>query len=511
MKFNKDIFISYAHIDDEPMIPGEPGWISELHRSLELRLSQLLGYRPVIWRDKHLTGNDQFGNEIIQQLNEIAILVSVHSPRYIKSEWCMREVTEFYKISENNIGAFIGNKCRILKVIKTPVELSHQAEIIQGLLGYEFYKMDADSGRAVEYGNLYGKEYQLAYWSKLNDLAYDIAALLTEIEKKKNAETALKPVQTLSTPAAGSATKTNDGVKAPQGIYLAETSSDIKENREAIKRHLSEKGYQVLPDKNLPLEAHEYETDVNNALRCCELSVHMIGSNFGLVPEGTNKSRIQLQNEIAAALSSEKKMPRVIWMPAEIRAGDERQSAFLEELKRSDRLLSGADLLIGPLEDLKFAIEDKLQKPEQETNFPESGKEDGNGVKKIYLICDQPDSQAIRPVEDALFNKGFEVIIPAFDGDQTELRLDHQENLKSCDAVLIYYGAGNELWLRAKTRDLMKAAGYGRRQPLKVKTVCVAEPLTPQKERFRSHEVQVISIAGNNLEAIDEFVKELET
>ena len=57
----------------------------------------------------------------------------------------------------------------------------------------------------------------------------------------------------------------------------------------------------------------------------------------------------------------------------------------------------------------------------------------------------------------------------------------------------------------------MKAAGYGRRQPLKVKTVCVAEPLTPQKERFRSHEVQVISIAGNNLEAIDEFVKELET
>ena len=184
MKFNKDIFISYAHIDDEPMIPGEPGWISELHRSLELRLSQLLGYRPVIWRDKHLTGNDQFGNEIIQQLNEIAILVSVHSPRYIKSEWCMREVTEFYKISENNIGAFIGNKCRILKVIKTPVELSHQAEIIQGLLGYEFYKMDADSGRAVEYGNLYGKEYQLAYWSKLNDLAYDIAALLTEIENK---------------------------------------------------------------------------------------------------------------------------------------------------------------------------------------------------------------------------------------------------------------------------------------------------------------------------------------
>ena len=43
--------------------------------------------------------------------------------------------------------------------------------------------MDADSGRAIELRKPLWKEYQLAYWSKLNDLAYDIAALLTE-EKK---------------------------------------------------------------------------------------------------------------------------------------------------------------------------------------------------------------------------------------------------------------------------------------------------------------------------------------
>ena len=142
MKSKNDIFISYAHIDDEALIAGESGWISEFHRSLEVRLGQLLGYRPNIWRDKKLDGNHVFSDEILQQLSEIALLVSVHSPRYVKSDWCVRELTEFYKIAENNIGATIGTRSRIFKVIKTPVDLSLQPPIIQGLLGYEFFKID---------------------------------------------------------------------------------------------------------------------------------------------------------------------------------------------------------------------------------------------------------------------------------------------------------------------------------------------------------------------------------
>jgi hypothetical protein len=50
MQFEKDIFISYAHIDDEPLSEGLNGWISDFHKSLEVRLAQLLGKRPVIWR-----------------------------------------------------------------------------------------------------------------------------------------------------------------------------------------------------------------------------------------------------------------------------------------------------------------------------------------------------------------------------------------------------------------------------------------------------------------------------
>ena len=56
MQFDKDIFISYAHIDDESLIADKKGWISEFHRALEIRLAQLMGSKPIIWRDPALQG-----------------------------------------------------------------------------------------------------------------------------------------------------------------------------------------------------------------------------------------------------------------------------------------------------------------------------------------------------------------------------------------------------------------------------------------------------------------------
>ena len=34
-RFETDLFISYAHIDNQPLTPEQKGWISRLHASLE--------------------------------------------------------------------------------------------------------------------------------------------------------------------------------------------------------------------------------------------------------------------------------------------------------------------------------------------------------------------------------------------------------------------------------------------------------------------------------------------
>ena len=68
-------------------------------------------------------------------------------------------------------------------------------------------------------------------------------------------------------------------------------------------------------------------------------------------------------------------------------------------------------------------------------------------------------------------------------------------NLPHCEPLIPnsrYYGQANEAWLRAKLRDLRKAPGYGRTTPILATTVYVAGPSTPQKERYRTREVDTV-------------------
>ena len=79
-----------------------------------------------------------------------------------------------------------------------------------------------------------------------------------------------------------------------------------------------------------------------------------------------------------------------------------------------------------------------------------------------------------------------------FEGDEAEVRAYHEENLKSADAIVIFYGAANDIWLRRKLREIQKSAGYGRTKPRAEVAVCLGPPRTPDKERFRTHEAVLV-------------------
>src|SRR5271165_3044634 len=104
MKFDGDAFISYAHMDNVELIEGRRGWVANLHRALATRVGQLLGEPPQIWRDPKLQGNDFFADTLIERLRSVAALISVVSPRYVRSEWARRELTEFWNAAEEQGG-----------------------------------------------------------------------------------------------------------------------------------------------------------------------------------------------------------------------------------------------------------------------------------------------------------------------------------------------------------------------------------------------------------------------
>jgi hypothetical protein len=467
MAFEHDFLISYAHIDNEALIAGDQGWVSELHRLLEIRVGQVRGQKPKIWRDQKLQGNDIFADTILERLPRIAALVSVVSPRYVQSEWCNRELKEFYRIAERTGGARIGDKARIFKVVKTPVSMERLPEEVQPMLGYDFFVYDA-AGRPRELSQDYGKER--TFLTKLDDLAFDIAQLLDLID---------------------SDTASAAPVAAKGTIFLAETSFELREEREAIKRDLVRNGYEVLPDRALPLVGPDLDAIVRAQLERSKVSIHLVGVNYGIVPEGSRISIVERQQGLASEAAQKSELSSIIWLRPGLETDDERQRTFVDNLQTNSDVHATAELLEVPLEELKAFIYRKLTPPPVVT-VKAAAAPAVQDHPRLYLLCDQLDLTAAQPLEDHLFSEGFEVVLPFFDEDETQARLEHEENLRSSDVILLYYGAGDELWLRRKLRELQKSAALAREGPLLARGIYVGGPASPQKDRFRTHEAMLI-------------------
>jgi hypothetical protein len=467
-----DIFISYAHIDDRPLTEGQRGWVSQFHRILELRLAQLMGEDTKIWRDPKLAGNDVFDDTIIHQLPQARALVSVVSPRYVRSEWCTREIHEFWKAAEQNGGVRVQDKSRIFKVIKTPIQPDEipvpLKKLFASLLGFEFFTIDPETGRLREYYDEFGPEAKRSYLEKVYDLAYEIFQLL----------------------------KSFDPADAPQPmsatgkvVYLAETTSDLQGERNRLKRELLERGHTVLPDQPLPWEATELKKIIANDLNRAQVAIHLLGNRYGLIPEGSDCSIVELQTRLAAARCQGLEFCRFIWFPSEDKALDERQALFLKSVEEDSVGMVSTEVLGGTLEQLKSLVVKKLAVRIQ---VPMGIPAVEESVLRLYLICDQQDERAIEPIVDFLFAQGFEVNTPQFDGDDETFALAHQENLGFCDAAIIYYGQASGQWVEIKLMDLLKAPGYGRTKPMLAKAVLIAPPDNHRKDRFKTHTAEVI-------------------
>jgi TIR domain len=504
MNFEQNLFISYAHLDNEPLTPGEKGWVTRFHTMLKTMLSMRLGREAKIWRDEKLRGNDIFSDEIIAQFKKSAILVSIVTSRYLNSEWCTREAHGFCECAHETGGLAIGNRSRVFKIIKAPVDTHEPLPApMKELRGYEFFT-NKDGG-ALEYDPAYGQEYAHLFNRHITLLASELAELIRALD-------------------AGALSGGRDGMNAaggPQGtskpsVYLAECSYDQKQARDLLYGELKRLGYPILPDRQLPMDETEYVAAVKSMLERCVLSIHLVGENHVPVPNGpTAKSVGVHQNELAVARCKSGGLTRLIWLPQGRRSDHPAQQAFIEALHQDAQAQFGADLVAGEIEEFRTAIYATLKRIEQpEPKQPERDGADAPAAaaesgKLIYLICDEKDRKASVPLRKLCKQLGVDVELPAFEGGASHVRKTNQKLLANCDAILLYYGAGDEAWKRAIKNELKKMAGYRGGKPPPVQCTYLAEPKTSDKEDLIDmEEPDVIDgLAGFAEGAIAKFIR----
>jgi len=468
-----DVLIIFAEKDNEAAQKSEQGWVSQFKKFLELMLLQVLGSKP------NIVLKSEFDTATAPALNNAAILVAVLTKDFVQSGRCLDNVETFYKATSTS------KINRVFKVMKAPLTVQEQPPRLRDLIGYDMYQLDTETGFEKEYSDFFSQEAEKQYWMKLVDLAYDIhdaLMILNEGDIKSEVKNIYKR----------------------KSIYLAETGHDLSVQRNIIKRELQRHGYIVLPKNTLPTQINEVEREVKRDLEECSLSIHLIGSAYGEIPEGAERSIVDIQNKLAAETAFTKKQSRqefsrLIWISQNLKNASDKQKSFIDTIKRDTEAQEGAEILQNPLEDFKNIMREELLESQ------ERRMADENQEKSIYLVHDKIDVDEVSKIREAIEKSGFKVLTPDFEGELLQVRKQHIDNLRNFDGAIIFKGKVNDQWVRMKVLDLLKAPGFGRKKPIQGKAIVSPGNLDNYKNQ------NLTLITGDNsrsIETLKNFLQE---
>ncbi len=462
MNLNQEIIVLFSESDNQPIEGGLKGWVSNFHKFLDTLLSQIIKGEAKIT----LMSEDNFDST---QLQNAAVIVPIVTSSLVNSGNAVSLVNQLSESWKKKDLLILDGICRVLKVHKGPFDDDPVLPALQDYISYDLFMVDPMTGEAMEFKRFFGNEAERSYWMKLVDMAYDINQILNHLKKPTTKEEA----------------QVAGEFPRDKTVYLASTGVDMVIQRDVIRRELIRHGYRVLPNHTLPKEAKVLEFRVKEDLAKCRLSIHLVGEDYGYRPKGSDLSVVDIQNRVASKHTYEmvewnerqiEKEPfsRLIWVSPDLNNVSERQKIFIEDLKSDAAALEEAEVLQITLQELKSIIREELVtggrfNTRREVAGYQPAAEDESQI--IYLISDKGDLKRCQTLEEHLQEKGYRVVHPTYEGDLIDIRYIHQENLRRCDASIIYFGEATEEWIKTKLKDLLKAPGFGRNKPLKAKAV----------------------------------------
>jgi TIR domain len=436
--YQHDVFVSYAHLDNEPITGGRSGWVDALTEKLHVEVSQRLGTRDFsLWMDRQLDGNHPLTPEILQAIQRSATLLVVMSPSYLNSEWCRRERAAFLGLIRDRVAT--GS---VFIVFVRDVPRAGMPSEFGDLIGFRFWIQD-DEARADRPLGIPDLTERI-YISRLLQLSHDLKQQLERM-KSSRGQPSIR------------------GGPAPdqRAVFVARSTEDLEDREDELRTYLSQAEIAVLPQTRYAQnDRAAFEAAMRQDLARSRAYVQLLSASRGreldFVPAARHP---KLQYDVAVAAGT----PRLIWRD---RALD------LDTVRDPDHRAVLETARACGMEEFKRAVLEEARR------VPEVARPKRSSVM-VFVNADSQDLPLAQNVANMLSQHNVECYWPLANGTPEDVRRDLEENLSNCDGLLLIYGTSSAQWVRTQLRQGRKIMSQ-RERPLAALAVFEGPPVTKE-------------------------------
>jgi hypothetical protein len=419
-----DVFVSYAHVDNEAVEPAEHGWVDALHRVLHTTLAQRIGRKEAfsIWRDSQdLRGNQDISRHIPDQVKNSAIFLAILSRGYVESKYCLKELKTFV----NNVKT--GEAQRLFVVHTAPIDEHKIPEEFRDLRKFQFWIPDLNHkprvlGWPLPHHDV--AENLRHYYQKIVDLADDIAVKLDELKKAAHGAAPRPPAEVRQT-------------KHTELVLLAQVTDDLDGRREEMRRYLDQAHIGTLPTGTYRLTRTEFEQSFSADLDKCKAFVQLLGPRVGISPPDVPEGFPRLQFELVKS----RHVPILQWRSPDLNAMDVSSAA-------QRQLLQAETIQAMPFEEFKQTIVDTVTRTEQ----PKSER-----ASYIFVDAAQVDVNRAQALIEVL-RDSFDCEMPFYESDAKaeQIQNEIENGLVDCDALVVLHGEVGAAWVKGQLQQYRK-------------------------------------------------------
>jgi hypothetical protein len=448
-QFEKDLFISYAWVDDAPVQGIEDSkWVTNLRVELERRLSQGLGRKGKadVWMDTcDMHGNDPVRSTLDGAVSRSAVLLVVLSHAYLESRWCARERAEFLSAC----GGADAARGRIFVVQRDDLPREQWPEDLRDVAAYEFFVRDPVRKRARLLADPRPKPDEKAWWESIADLRSDLAA---QLERQRAGAQAPEPHSAPDTLPTGPA------------VVLGPVPAEHAEVARRLTVALQGEGVRVLADGGVQPAAHGI------------LFVQLLGAAG--TPSGAGASQEQRWVDAVRSAPAGDERRLLLWRSPATKPADVPDAAHRA-------LLEDPAILAADQVELKRDILERLRRLDiAQRAVPVPGQ------RIAILDAAGVDRQLAEEVGAALAQVQIDHVQL---GEQDSVH-DFIRAVEDVYAILLVQGQASLDWLCRRVLE-MRGVVLNRRPRLAVWALCQGPPFPKPKLPFHFSSLEIVPVA----------------